>query len=140
VPSAKTTSNQKKPTTMQRILAALTAALAFVFGSRENIAGLKTQIADRDAIITTQNATIADLHTQLDAAVAGDAADAAALQASKDAQAQSLAAQQAAETALAQVNADIESAGAKADELAASITADSAIPLKVATDGTVTPA
>lgn len=108
---------------MQNIIAALTAAIAFVFSSRATIAALKQQIADRDKIID-----------ELHAAVVADQADDASLeQAATDAKA----AQKKAEDALAEINGQIESGNTKADELAAAITADPEIPISVNADGTV---
>lgn len=111
---------------MQKIIAALIAAIAFVFATRETIVALKKQIADRDQIIT-------DLHTAIDANRANDAALEQAVLDAKDAQ-------KVAEEALAVLNAEIALGNAKAEELAASITADPAIPVTVDPDtGEVTP-
>ncbi len=110
---------------MNKILTVLTAALSFVFGSRETVAALKIEIANRDQIIT-------DLRAAVEVGNADDASLEAAALAAREAQAK-------AESDLAAVLAANTEAEAKADELAAAISADPTIPLTVAADGTVTP-
>jgi len=108
---------------MQKILAALTTAIAFVFSTRGTIAALKQQIADRDK-------TIADLLAALEAENADDAALEAAAEAARAAQTKA----EADLAAILQANAE---ATLKADELLAAISADPSIPITVDPDGTV---
>lgn len=102
---------------MQKIIAALIAAIAFVTGAKANTTALQAEIAKRDQNIT-------DLQTALADEKATDATLQAALEKSQ-------ADQKAAEDSLAAVNADIEAANAKADELTTAINADAAIPVEV---------
>lgn len=110
---------------MTKIIAALTSALAFVFGSRETIKALKQQVADRDK-------TIADLL----AAHAADDADDASLEAAAVAAREAQAKAEAELKAITDANAEAE---AKADELAQALSADPEVPIIVSQDGTVTP-
>lgn len=111
---------------IQKLVKIITDLIALIFGDRAAIKALNEQIASLNKIID-------DLH----AAATTDAADDAALEA---AAADAKAAQKIAEDELTATTAELAAATVKADELVASISADPAVPITVAQDGTVTPA
>lgn len=125
---------------MQKILAALTAALAFVFGNKTNIAALKQQIADRDTVIAEQNTRIEDLLKVVEDDKTDDAALEAAAATAREGQAAAETRTAELEAAHTALTAEITTAEEKAAELAASISADSSIPITVDPGtGAVTP-
>lgn len=122
---------------MNKIIAALVAALAWVLGAKETTASLKQQIEERDKAIAERDTQIEDLLKAIeddkvdDAALQAAATEARAAQTTAEAQREQLA------TELADLNAQLETATSKADELAANITADPAIPVEVTPAGEV---
>lgn len=122
---------------MKSIFALLAAALTFVLGGKDREAALQTQIDDRDKTITGLNDNLTSLHKTLDDTTADDAAQKAALDASKAQLAQSQADTATAQKSLADLQAQVDQAAQQSDDLIAKINASTAIPVTVTPDGDV---
>lgn len=116
---------------MQKILAALSAALAFVLGHKDNINALKKQVADRDAIIKERDAEIERLLVIIEDDKTDDAALEAAAVESREKQEAAEQRTKVLEDERKAFDEQLVLAETEAQKLADSISADTDIPMTV---------
>jgi len=116
---------------MNKILAALAAAITFVLGQKDNINALKKQVSDRDEIIKERDAEIKRLVDLLDAETLDDAALGAAVKEAREKQTAAETRAGELETQRAALDESIKAAEAEADKLTDSINVDPDIAVNI---------